>query len=79
MRAIAFLLVAGLACAGCQQKSEAPTNDEVTDLAMIAPPGAARYEAPASDEVTDVALIGPPGAVRYKEPAAEAARSARRR
>jgi hypothetical protein len=46
---MALLLVAGLACAGCQQKSEAPASDEVTDVALIGPPAATRYKEPAAE------------------------------
>ena len=52
MRAIVVVLLAGLACTGCQQKSEPRVySDEVTDVALIKPPTAVRYkeEAPAAD------------------------------
>jgi hypothetical protein len=37
MRIASLLLVVGLACAGCQQKSEKAYSDDVTDVALIRP------------------------------------------
>src|SRR4051812_23358058 len=58
MRIASLLFVVGLACAGCQQKSEKAYSDEVTDVALIRPPAAERF----NKEPTEAAAAPPAAA-----------------
>lgn len=56
MRWAVLVVAVGLACAGCQQKSEPKSySDEVTSVALIKPTGSARYEEPATAEAVAAA------------------------